>query len=457
MNVNRDNYEEFFVLYIDNELNAAERSAVELFLIENPDLKTELEMLQQAILPMDEPVSFLNKEMLFRTAADDASADTNLRSKQPASVVNEANCEEYFVLYGDNELSNNDNALVEEFVYRHPEYQEHFELIQQVKFQPERNIVFPDRSLLYRSERDSRVVPLFPRMRTWKMAAAAAVMLMVGTGAWYALKTGANDGISAGIASTNTAKPANTGKTDTTNSDEQSNIGSNNGGQLNTGRNGDNQPNSVSNGDAQPNTGSNSAGSPESSANLAAKSGSNNAGDKNTGAVAKHHEDFADVTPQPKNNNFPEKRNAVKSSVGLPEKATVPLIAEAGTKKVTNPSNISDGIAVTQERNKVKIENEKAKVPVVEKKVSDELMASVDNTTTTTDTEVAIGPVKLPENNVFARMANDNDQEFETSDKKNRARGFFRKVSRVFDKATSKEPSENRKGLHIASFAINLK
>src|SRR5687768_15129771 len=161
MNINRDNYEEFFVLYIDKELSPAARVAVEQFVEQNPDLKTELEMLAQTILPLDEMETFVNKDVLLRSESEVAPA-----------LINDLNCEEFFVMYGDNELNNDENALVEEFVYHHPQYQEHFELIQQVKFQPEKHVVFPDKSILYRSENDVKVVPMFTRMRSWKMVAA---------------------------------------------------------------------------------------------------------------------------------------------------------------------------------------------------------------------------------------------------------------------------------------------
>jgi hypothetical protein len=111
---------------------------------------------------------------------------------------------------------------------------------------------------------------------------------------------------------------------------------------------------------------------------------------------------------------------------------------------------------VKKDNEKVKPENGKTNVPVLEKKSADESFAFQESSIGQEE-KVSIGPIALPSDNVFAKMANDNDEEFETTDTKNRARGFFRKVSRVFDKATSREPAENRKGLRIANFAINLK
>ena len=168
MQINRHNYEEFFLLYVDNELNVADRKAVEAFVEQNPDLEEELVMMMQSVLRPDKNIVFTGKDSL-------------LKNKPANGLVNESNYEEYFVLYGDNELSNEEKDLVEQFVYKHPQYQAEFELIQQARFIPEHAVIYPDKNELYRTEADDRVIPF----GWWKIAAAAIVLLFLGVTAWY--------------------------------------------------------------------------------------------------------------------------------------------------------------------------------------------------------------------------------------------------------------------------------
>lgn len=125
-------------------------------------------MLQQSVLRPDDSIVFEQKENLFKHSAN--------------SAINKENCEEYFVLYGDDELTNEEKDKVEQFVYKHPQYQADFELIQQVKLVPDNALAFPDKTYLYRSEEDDARVIAFP---WWRFAAAAVALLIIGGGAFY--------------------------------------------------------------------------------------------------------------------------------------------------------------------------------------------------------------------------------------------------------------------------------
>jgi hypothetical protein len=65
MDINRNNYEPFFLLYLDRELNPTDKHAVEKFLSENIDLQKEFAQLQQTIFTQEDLI-FEPKELLFR-------------------------------------------------------------------------------------------------------------------------------------------------------------------------------------------------------------------------------------------------------------------------------------------------------------------------------------------------------------------------------------------------------
>jgi hypothetical protein len=64
--ITRHNYEDLFLLYVDNELSPVERQSVETFVKENPDLKEEMETLQQCRLIPEDEVSFGSLEPLLK-------------------------------------------------------------------------------------------------------------------------------------------------------------------------------------------------------------------------------------------------------------------------------------------------------------------------------------------------------------------------------------------------------
>ena len=164
--INRNNYEEFFLLYVDDELDEASKTAVENFVQQNPDLTTEFAMLMQTKSVAHEPVSF-DKEFLLRTEGNS---------------INELNHQEYFLLYIDNELSAAKREEVEMYVLQHPKLQDEFTTLKQAVLVPQ-TVSYGDKKDLYRTEQ-RRTIYLKP----WRLAVAAVFIGVCAVGFWLMQK-----------------------------------------------------------------------------------------------------------------------------------------------------------------------------------------------------------------------------------------------------------------------------
>jgi hypothetical protein len=150
--ITRENYEEFFLLYVDNELPAAARSAVERFVDENPDLRDEWEAFLQCRVQPDEKFVFPFTHELLKEEHEDL-----------------------LLSYVDGELDAKDRGVVEDLISRQPPTAAELRQLLLTVSEPDRSIVFPDKKSLYRTERRRRVVPLF-----WMRAGVAAAVLTAG-------------------------------------------------------------------------------------------------------------------------------------------------------------------------------------------------------------------------------------------------------------------------------------
>jgi hypothetical protein len=130
--ITRDNYQELFLLYTDNELSAAERHEVEHFVADHPDLREEWEALLQCRLTPDTRLAFPDRESLLRSGQENA-ADTGA------------------LLY-----------YIDGLPFLHPD----------------NSIVFPDKDRLYRTARDRRIIPL-PWLRAGIAAAVVGALALV--------------------------------------------------------------------------------------------------------------------------------------------------------------------------------------------------------------------------------------------------------------------------------------
>ncbi len=161
MNITRYNYEEYFILYMDNELDSNDRRQVEAFVQKNPDLKEELDLHLQYKLVPDTTIIFDGKEELMK-----------VNGETPVSLTN---YKEWLLLYLDNELTTAQKTTIEEFISSHPFVKEELALLQRARLQPEK-IIFSGKASLYRREEKVKRLPV----RWWRVAAAAVLLLGLG-------------------------------------------------------------------------------------------------------------------------------------------------------------------------------------------------------------------------------------------------------------------------------------
>jgi len=166
MDINRNNYEEYFLLYADNELTDSEKAEVLIFLKQNKDLEQEFRMIHHTICKPDATVEMADKSFLFRGNA--------------GMFINENNYEEIFVLYHDNELTDKQKKETEDFLSQHAPLRNEFELIGLARLVPEDALIFPNKKKLYKKEKTGKVVPVV----FWRALVAA---VFIGFGLWIAL------------------------------------------------------------------------------------------------------------------------------------------------------------------------------------------------------------------------------------------------------------------------------
>jgi len=142
-------------MYVDNELSAEEKNEVEIFIQQNPDLKPELELLQQSIL---KPESIVFKEK------------NSLLKEEPITET-----QQQLLMLMDNELNAEDKKHIQSLIKNDPLAFQEWNLLQQTKLEADSSIIFENKELLYK--RSSHVIAF-----DWRKTAAAAIL--IGLGLW---------------------------------------------------------------------------------------------------------------------------------------------------------------------------------------------------------------------------------------------------------------------------------
>ena len=390
MKLNRHNYEEYFILYLDNELDSEGRREVELFASEHPDLKAELDILLQSKLSPDTDITFANKESLL--IRDSSSISIN-------------NYEQWLLSYVDNELTTEEIKDVERFIAQHPEAKTELGLLQKTKLQPEA-IVFPGKESLYRKEEKAKVVAFY-----WKRWAVAAALLIGISTTAIVLLNNKNDQQGPSIAKQGDSKaPAGTNDS-------------------NTNR----QP-----ANATPDETQIAVVTPDNKIETSPK--------ETPEKIARIKND----------NSNPSKNNKEVLPADNKEKDAIALNNESTIKPGNNLPKPDQNPNVTGNANTANTDN--TNIGIADNGSSKKTLTPIN--TQPDATPVTIDPSKSynPENAVTGGNETETTgAEFASNNgKKNKLRGFFRKITRTFEKRTNIKATDDEDRLLIAGLAIKL-
>ncbi|HTR31224.1 MAG TPA: hypothetical protein VMH27_18260 [Puia sp.] len=158
--ITRDNYEEFFLLYTDNELSEAERHAVERFVAEHPDLRDEWEALLQCRVSPDSHLIYPDRNALLKPEIEGSAYTGTLLS------------------YIDGELNAEECARIESVLREQRHVAIELAVLRQTVSHPDPAVVFPEKDLLYKPETNRRVIPM-PWLRTGIAAAVAGTIALL--------------------------------------------------------------------------------------------------------------------------------------------------------------------------------------------------------------------------------------------------------------------------------------
>lgn len=152
MKISRNNYEAFFVDYLEGKLDEKLVDDFIEFLQQNPDLKEELSLFENISIGQEE-ITFNKKELLLKEKYD---VEHEFNSAAIASL--------------EGEIPASEKAEFEKYLTKHPEKQKEADLFKLTKLQPDETIVFSRKNKLFKKESGRTI--LF-----WSMRVAAVFIV----------------------------------------------------------------------------------------------------------------------------------------------------------------------------------------------------------------------------------------------------------------------------------------
>lgn len=160
MNINRNNYELFFLDYHEGRLEPGQVAELLVFLESHPELQEEFEDFEDITIAPDLSVSFADKSSLKKN---------NVIAAGP---INASNYKTYFITAVENQLTKEEQLWFAGFLGNNPGLSGEYELYLSTRLEPEMLIQYPGKAGLKRSVLNTR------RFYYYALSTAASLALL---------------------------------------------------------------------------------------------------------------------------------------------------------------------------------------------------------------------------------------------------------------------------------------
>ena len=154
MKITRENYETFFLDYLEGNLDEQLMDDFIDFLQQNADLKKELELFESITIP-DISLEFPGKEKLYRHSLDHTPI-----------------FEKWAVASMEGDLNETEKQEFELYIENHPEKKKEFELFEKTRLIPDLSVTFSKKDLLYRKA-------ILRPLLMWSVRVAAVLLVAI--------------------------------------------------------------------------------------------------------------------------------------------------------------------------------------------------------------------------------------------------------------------------------------
>lgn len=162
MIINRNNYEQYFLDFIEGRLSPALRKELEQFLRANPDLKKELEEFENLSFAESRAIEFSEKFSLKKNFIPVASIDEN-------------NYRDFLIGEIENDLSAEEKKNLETFLVKNPFVEREQKIFRNTLLIPDKKIIFPDK----RGLKKTVVIRVHWQQAAAAVAIAASILLLL--------------------------------------------------------------------------------------------------------------------------------------------------------------------------------------------------------------------------------------------------------------------------------------